>query len=60
MEEVEYWMSDLVISMQDTLKKTLKACLQESTLNIDKYPSSILGLAEEIQFCEKTIQAIKS
>lgn len=56
---VQEWLNELVIEMQNILKKLLLKCLAEGR-NVDPmaFPSQILSLADSIMFTSKCEQAI--
>ncbi|GAB1603231.1 hypothetical protein Ahia01_000603700, partial [Argonauta hians] len=60
--DVEQWMNSLATEMKETLKQLLKECLLESRTgqpDLDKYPSQVLCLVEQIQFTEDCEAGIK-
>ena len=59
-EEVEIWLSNLSSNMKETLKTLLLNCLKENSLEIQKYPSQVLCLAEGIKFTDFCINSINS
>ena len=56
---LESWLSKLEKEMFATLEDSLTSCLKESSLSISKYPSQILGLAKEIEFSGRIVDALE-
>ncbi|XP_056467776.1 cytoplasmic dynein 2 heavy chain 1 isoform X1 [Gadus chalcogrammus] len=59
---VEVWLSELSAEMKETLKQMLLECVaagRKGDVNPARYPSQILGLAEQIQFTEDVEQALR-
>uniref|UniRef100_A0A0N5CE75 Cytoplasmic dynein 2 heavy chain 1 n=1 Tax=Strongyloides papillosus TaxID=174720 RepID=A0A0N5CE75_STREA len=57
---VEIWLTQLTDEMKNTIKKLVGKCLNESSLDLGKYPSQILCLCEEIRFCREIEDLLKS
>lgn len=57
-EDVEDWLQKLTLLMQSTLQQLLLQCLKEKSLELGKYPSQILCLAEQIRFNQFASQAL--
>ena len=58
-EVVENWLNVLAKSMQNTLQKLLTGCLGERSMELEKYPSQVLQLAEQLRFSQKAEAAIQ-
>jgi len=61
---MQVWLSALASEMKNTLQHLLRECLAESSkgsgLDPVKYPSQILGLAEQVLFTSQCEDAIAS
>ena len=57
-DEIETWLGLLSRNMQATLQRLLLGCLKEPEQQLEKYPSQILNLSEEVNFYNGAIKAI--
>lgn len=57
-ERVEEWLEQLVAEMKATLAEMLQDCLRDE-LDLHKYPSQLLTLAENIKFTQRTEAALQ-
>jgi dynein heavy chain 2 len=56
---LEVWLNQLEGQMFQTLEESLLACIKDSSLNVSHFPGQILGLAKEIDFCHRAMEAIQ-
>lgn len=62
-DEVEIWLNKLVAETKSTLESMLRECVQErqrDAIDLSRFPSQILCLAEAVVFTERCEKAISS